>query len=92
MTAAHDYFVALSRKGPGVGLGSSMNGHVHFYVCAVDGVFEEVPGETNAQSSPPDIVLHPASAIDETAVVQVQATPRKTHSARLRGPGLTAEL
>ena len=42
--------------------GSSLNEHVHFHVCAVDGVFEEVPG----------IAFHPASAIDETAVAQVQ--------------------
>ncbi|MCW2314259.1 hypothetical protein M2244_004023, partial [Rhodoferax antarcticus] len=25
--------------------GSSLNGHVHFHVCVVDGVFEEVPGD-----------------------------------------------
>ena len=30
--------------------GSSLNGHVHFHVCVVDGVFEEVPGDTDAQS------------------------------------------
>ena len=47
--------------------GSSLNGHVHFHVCAVDGVFEDVPG----------IVFHPASAIDETAVAQVQADLRR---------------
>ena len=54
--------------------GSSLNGHVHFHVCALDGVFEEIPGvgDTDAQSSPPGIVFHPASAIDETAVAQVQ--------------------
>jgi hypothetical protein len=27
--------------------GSSLNGHVHFHVCAVDGVFEEVPGHAD---------------------------------------------
>ena len=50
--------------------GSSLNGHVHFHVCVVDGVFEEMPGvgDADAQSSPPGIVFHPASAIDETAV------------------------
>jgi hypothetical protein len=41
--------------------------HVHFHVCAVDGVFEEVAG----------IVFHPASTIDETAVAQVQADLRR---------------
>ncbi len=31
--------------------GSSLNGHVHFHVCVLDGVFEEMPGrgETDAQ-------------------------------------------
>ena len=33
--------------------GSSLNGHVHFHVCVVDGVCEEMPGkgDTDAQSS-----------------------------------------
>lgn len=50
--------------------GSSLNGHVYFHVCVVDGVSEEVPveGETYAQYSPPGIFFHPASAIDEAAV------------------------
>ena len=47
--------------------GSSLNGHVHVHVCVVDGVFEEVAGDTDAQSSPRGIVFHPASAIDVTA-------------------------
>jgi hypothetical protein len=29
--------------------GSSLNEHVHFHVCAVDGVFKEVPCEGNAE-------------------------------------------
>ena len=59
--------------------GSSLNGHVHFHVCVVDGVFEEMPGEgdTDAQSSRRGIVFHSASAIDETAVAQVQADLRR---------------
>ncbi len=48
--------------------GSSLNGHVYFHVCVVDGVFEEVAGDTDAQSSPTGIVFHQASAIDEAAV------------------------
>ena len=59
--------------------GSSLNGHEHFHVCVVDGVFEEMPGvgDTDAQSTPPGIVFHPASAIDETAVAQVQTDLRR---------------
>jgi len=70
--------------------GSSLNGHVHFHVCAVDGVFEEVAveAEADAQSSPPGIVFHPASAIDETAVAQVQADLRRRILRAFVGRGL----
>ena len=72
--------------------GSSLNGHVHFHVCAVDGVFEEVPvavaGEANAQSSPPGIIFHPASANDETAVAQVEADLRRRILRAFVGRGL----
>jgi len=47
-------------------------------ICPVnESVFEEVAGDTDAQSSTPVIVFHPASAIDETAVAQVQADLRR---------------
>ena len=78
--------------------GSSLNGHVHFHVCVVDGVFEEVPveGEGDAdadadaalQASPPGIVFHPASAIDETAVAQVQVDLRRRILRAFVGRGL----
>jgi hypothetical protein len=61
--------------------GSSLNQHVHFHVCVVDGVFEEVPcqGDADAASpaSPPSVIFHPASAIDSDAVAQVQTTLQK---------------
>ena len=45
--------------------GSSLNQHVHFHVCVVGGVFEQVAGEGEAdadvQASPPGVVFHPAS-------------------------------
>jgi hypothetical protein len=70
--------------------GSSLNGHVHFHVCVVDGVFEEVAVavEADAQSSPPGIVFHPASAIDETAVAQVQTNLRRRILRAFVGRGL----
>jgi len=68
--------------------GSSLNGHVHFHVCVVDGVFEEVPGDTDAQSSPPGVIFHPASAIDETAVAQVQTDLRRRILRAFVGRGL----
>ena len=61
--------------------GSSLNGHVHFHVCVVDGVFEAVASEGDANAAPqastPGIVFHPASGIDQTAVAQVQTTLQK---------------
>ena len=71
-TAAHIGVIAFIHR-----LGSSLNGHVHFHACVVDGVFEEVPGDTDAQSSPPGVIFHLASAIDETAVAQVQTDLRR---------------
>ncbi len=52
---------------------SSLNGHVPFHVCAVDGSVKEVAVGTDAQYSLPGIVLRPASAIDATAVTNEQA-------------------
>jgi carbohydrate kinase (thermoresistant glucokinase family) len=59
--------------------GFALNGHVHFHVCVVDGVFEGVPGVVDAdvQGSPPGVIFHPASAIDAAGVTQVQATLRR---------------
>ena len=59
--------------------------HVHFHVCVVDGVFEEVTSGADAepqavaddQSSTRSVMFHPASAIDEPAVAQVQDTLRR---------------
>jgi len=72
--------------------GSSLNGHVHFHVCVVDGVFEEVAGEGDVDVAPPaaspGIVFHPASAIDETAVAQVQTDLRRRILRAFVGRGL----
>jgi hypothetical protein len=76
--------------------GSSLNGHVYFHMCALDGVFEEVAGQgdadacadADAQSSPPCIFFHPASAIDETAVAQVQTDLRRRILRAFAGRGL----
>jgi hypothetical protein len=67
---------------------SSLNGHVHFHVCAVDGVFEEVADDTDAQSSPPGIVFHPASGVDATVVALVQADLRRRILRAFAGRGL----
>ena len=70
--------------------GSSLNGHVHFHVCAVDGVLEGVPGVVDAdvQGSPPGVIFHPARAIDAAGVTQVQATLRRRILRAFVGRGL----
>ena len=70
--------------------GSSLNEHVHFHVCVVDGVFEEVAGDVIAdvQPTPPSVIFHPASEIDETVVAQVQATLRRRILRAFVGRGL----
>ena len=70
--------------------GSSLNEHVHFHVCVVDGVFEGVPGVVDAdvQGSPPGVIFHPASAIDAAGVTQVQATLRRCILRAFVGRGL----
>jgi hypothetical protein len=70
--------------------GYGLNQHVHFHVCALDGVFEEMPGvgDTDVRSSPPGIVFHPASAIDEAAVAQVQTDLRRRILRAFVGRGL----
>ena len=49
--------------------GSSLNTHVHFHVCVVDGVFE-------ALADADAITFHPAQ-IDDAAIAEVQAKVRK---------------
>ena len=52
------------------------------------GGVEEVAGQTDAQSSSLGIVFHPASAIDETAVAQVQTDFRRPILRAFVGRGL----
>ncbi len=71
------------------------NEHVHFHVCVVDGVFEVVPGEGDAQASPPSVIFgapklcfHPASGIDEATVAQARADLRRRILRAFVGRGL----
>ena len=72
--------------------GSSLNEHVHFHVCAVDGVFEEAAGEggaaAQAQARAPGVIFHPASGIACEVVAQVQASLRKRILRGFVGRGL----
>ena len=51
-------------------------------------MFEELAGDTDAQSSPPGIVFHPANAIDEAAVAQLQTDLRRRILRAFVGRGL----
>ena len=72
--------------------GSSLNEHVHFHVCVVDGVFEELVGEGSAdaamQVSASGVVFHPATGIDATPVAPVQTTLQKRILRAFVGRGL----
>lgn len=62
-TALHIGAVAFIHR-----FGSSLNQHVHFHVCEVDGVLEEVAAS---------VIFHLASGIDQAPVAQVQTTLRR---------------
>ncbi len=75
--------------------GSSLNEHVHFHVCVVDGVFEVEQGEADAVATAPGVIygapklrFHPVAGIDETAVAQVQADLRRHILRAFVGRGL----
>lgn len=63
---------------------------MHFHVCVVDGVFEEVAGDadTDAKSSPPGVIFHPASGIDKVVMARAQATLRRRILRAFVGRGL----
>lgn len=78
--------------------GSSLNEHVHFHVCVVDGVFEAVVGEGGAdadadaqarvQAHSPGVIFHPATGVGADAVAQAQTTLRKRILRAFVGRGL----
>ena len=50
--------------------GSSLNTHVHFHLCVVDGVCEEVVGDDDADDS--KVKFHALAYLSAEAIVQVQ--------------------
>ena len=81
-------------------LGSSLNEHVHFHVCAVDGVIAEAVGEgaadadAQARAQAPDqarrpcVIFHPATGVNSKAVAQLQTTLRRRILRAFVGRGL----
>ena len=75
--------------------GSSLNEPVHFHVCVVDGIFEEVAGAeaaaggaADAEPSAPGVSFHSVSGIDSNCVSQTQATLRRRILRAFVGRGL----
>jgi hypothetical protein len=58
--------------------GSSLNEHVHFHICVVDGVFEDVP----------ELRFHEACGIDTACITQTEETLRKRILRAFVGRGL----
>ncbi len=58
--------------------GSSLNEHVHFHCCVIDGVFEPAAadGATEADDVP-GVVFHMAAGLDTEAIAAVQAQVRR---------------
>lgn len=71
--AAHSGAVAFIHR-----FGSSLNEHVHFHCCVIDGVFEpaEMDGATEANATP-GVVFHAATELDPEAIAAVQAQARR---------------
>ncbi len=65
--------------------GSSLNTHVHFHVCVIDGVFEAVARpiaqsvDAAAQANPQaqSVIFYAATGIEEAVIATVQADMRK---------------
>ena len=71
--------------------GSSLNTHVHFHVCVVDGMFEALPDAQSDAESPesdnaPSIIFHLAQ-IDDAAIAEVQAATAHASASVLRCAG-----
>lgn len=54
--------------------GSSLNEHVHFHCCVIDGVFESAEGVT---LTPRPAWFHAEAELDEAAIAAVQAKVRR---------------
>jgi len=64
---------------------TSLNEHVHFHVCVVDGVFEAVAGEEGVCDG---VIFHPATGVCADTVAPVQASLRLPLQRAFVGRGL----
>ncbi len=56
--------------------GSSLNEHVHFHCCVIDGVFEPAAATGNTDAAP-GVVFHAAAGLDAAAIAAVRAQVRR---------------
>ena len=56
--------------------GSSLNEHVHFHCCVIDGVFESAVDTDNAPGEAPSVSFYAALGLDAAAFAVVQARVR----------------
>jgi hypothetical protein len=57
--------------------GSSLNEHVHFHCCIVDGVFQPAAQIGDTADGKVSVVFHAATGLDAAAIAQVQAQVRQ---------------
>jgi hypothetical protein len=57
--------------------GSSLNEHVHFHCCIIDGVFEPADTTGDAADKKPEVTFHAALGLDAVALADVQALVRR---------------
>ena len=68
---------------------TSLNEHVHFHVCVVDGVFEPMAGEEGVCDG---VIFHPATGVYADTVAPVQASLRLPLQRAFVGRGLLEGL
>ena len=56
--------------------GSSLNEHVHFHCCVIDGVFQSAADTNNVPDEAPSVSFHAAVGLDAAAFADVQARVR----------------
>lgn len=69
---AHSGAVAFIHR-----FGSSLNEHVHFHCCVIDGVFDPAAAIGSEADDAAGVVFHAADGLDEAAIAAVQAQVRQ---------------
>lgn len=57
--------------------GSSLNEHVHFHCCVIDGVFEPAEATVAETDDSANVMFHAAAGLDEDAIAAVQTQVRR---------------